>query len=430
MNAHWWILGILGISALSCAGTVSATSGEPHGLDASDVTLSDATERSMHDAPVAADRVDAADVFQDPRCPRRPCRDYSILRVGSGSGVLVRPDGRTYLWGNFAPEYLIESGGRFRVPMAGRILPSDIVQFVWRDQHGCLLSGDGVVRCWAHESSLLGVAWDPHRRVTEPVTLLRATSMVNVFVTAGTSIAIGRGLYSSPAYGESRYLGLVFNYELPQPIVDVRSVGNQVIASLLADGSIYTSRRYSEGGPNVSPDDGGVIAPRQIPLPGPVAQILSLSDTYGAVVMRDGTVMEWGGTGGVLYRNDNNPGAPPTRVPEFSDVAYIGQGSQFSCALSLHGTVRCWGDSSQGQLGIGIIDDPLRLDRPPPVILHPPGPDVALPPVRELRVGTAHACALTMDDEVYCWGDTRGGAVGNGSTLRGQPTPVRLNLPR
>lgn len=199
-------------------------------------------------------------------------------------------------------------------------------------------------------------------------------------------------------------------------------------AIILADGSLYKTRLYCEGSPAVGRDD-EVIAPRPIPLPGPVAQILDLYDTYGAVVMRDGTVMEWGGTGGVLYRNDNNPGAPLTRVPELTDVAYIGRGSQYSCALSKHGTVRCWGSSSQGQLGIGLLDDPGRLDRLP-VTYHPPGPDVALPPVRELRVGGASACALTMDDEVYCWGDTRGGVVGNGITYRAQSTPVRLNLPR
>ena len=233
----------------------------------------------------------------------------------------------------------------------------------------------------------------------------------------GTVVMMGRHVLSAPSFGEGRARGLVLNFSMPAEVVDIRSHSSSITSMLLDDGRVYLSRRYSEGDPVISSEDAGAIAPRLVPLPGPAAQVLDLSETSGSVVMRDGTVLGWGG------------GGPQQPDPNLTDVAYIGQGSMFACALSRHGRVRCWGSSDQGELGIGIIDDPLRLDRPPPIVMRPPGPEVDLPPVRELGVGYSHACVLTMSDEVYCWGDTRGGAVGNGTTLRGQPTPVRLTLP-
>lgn len=74
-------------------------------------------------------------------------------------------------------------------------------------------------------------------------------------------------------------------------------------------------------------------------------------------------------------------------------------GSVHTCALSSSGTVRCWGDSMQGQLGYGstqtVGDEPGEM----------PPPDVAVGgPVLQIAAGTYHTCALLVGGKVRCWG--------------------------
>jgi len=53
-----------------------------------------------------------------------------------------------------------------------------------------------------------------------------------------------------------------------------------------------------------------------------------------------------------------------------------------------------------------------------------------LPSVRELAVGLGHACALTMDGEVYCWGSNRSGQLGIPRFYANSNRPRRVPLPQ
>lgn len=80
-----------------------------------------------------------------------------------------------------------------------------------------------------------------------------------------------------------------------------------------------------------------------------------------------------------------------------------------TCALIEGGRVRCWGDGTEGRLGYGnsetVGDDELPWEVG----------DVALPlPADQLHSGDDFACALSGDD-VYCWGNGDGGAIGSGN---------------
>ncbi len=81
----------------------------------------------------------------------------------------------------------------------------------------------------------------------------------------------------------------------------------------------------------------------------------------------------------------------------------------FTCALSSTGKVSCWGDWTKGK------DNG-----------HWTPVAIKLPPVVELSVEHFHACARTDVGEVFCWGFTYWGELGNGSDSKPEPTPFRV----
>lgn len=96
----------------------------------------------------------------------------------------------------------------------------------------------------------------------------------------------------------------------------------------------------------------------------------------------------------------------------------IGGGSFHTCRmLAETGSVECWGQNRGGELGDGTT-----IDR------HEPTPVTGLPPVVELAVGRRHNCARTASGEVYCWGFNSSHEVSPGTTISTVPARV-LGLP-
>lgn len=96
-------------------------------------------------------------------------------------------------------------------------------------------------------------------------------------------------------------------------------------------------------------------------------------------------------------------------VPEPVEVA---AGSDFACARTKLGGVRCWGEGTRGQLGQGAA----RSSQAPVAVL---GIEDAV----AIDAGVGHACAVLADGRVACWGDDRFGAVG-GTASDGGPHVV------
>ncbi len=104
------------------------------------------------------------------------------------------------------------------------------------------------------------------------------------------------------------------------------------------------------------------------------------------------------------------------------DTAFaVGAGHLFACALSgagaAGGTLRCWGDNADGQIGVGNASDhrrPLRI-----------GESVrAGRSWSAVAAGRAHTCAIlagaTADqNELYCWGQSSSGQLDG--TVTGLP---------
>ncbi|WP_408891256.1 cadherin-like domain-containing protein [Myxococcus faecalis] len=96
-------------------------------------------------------------------------------------------------------------------------------------------------------------------------------------------------------------------------------------------------------------------------------------------------------------------------------VAMMGLGMGFGCALLEGGSVKCWGDNAQGQLGLG--DTRRRGDGPGEMGDALPRLDLgAGRTAKTLVSGLNHLCAILDDGAVKCWGDNGNGRLGLGDT--------------
>ena len=91
----------------------------------------------------------------------------------------------------------------------------------------------------------------------------------------------------------------------------------------------------------------------------------------------------------------------PRRValPAGVVATQIGAGEVHACALSSNGGVWCWGGGASQQLGLGSDDSTDHLTPVQAVF-----PSEVLP-VHSLAVGAAHNCAVDKLGAVWCWGE-------------------------
>lgn len=93
----------------------------------------------------------------------------------------------------------------------------------------------------------------------------------------------------------------------------------------------------------------------------------------------------------------------PTAVAGLTDAIDVGVGEAFACALRRGGAVVCWGDASNGQLGMSGVR---AVAKPQPI--------TELASVTSLAVGGRHVCAAVRSGEVMCWGRNTEGQLGDG----------------
>lgn len=167
----------------------------------------------------------------------------------------------------------------------------------------------------------------------------------------------------------------------------------------------------------VTAQDAKLLARREGgPFPCQRVTDLALGSQHTCLLDAAGSVRCWGGDtfgqlgDGPSTRSDvaSARHAYPLELGERADA--IVAGAFHSCALLKGGDVRCWGNSSFGQLGLGqranVGDDELPAASPP---LH------FATPVKQLAAGANHTCALLGDGTVRCWGDNAFGQLGLGT---------------
>ncbi|PRQ05521.1 RCC1 domain-containing protein [Enhygromyxa salina] len=161
-------------------------------------------------------------------------------------------------------------------------------------------------------------------------------------------------------------------------------------------------------------DDETPASAGDVPLPGSALSI-DLGDLHSCALFGDNSMGCWGGASLGQLGNSSNVDLGNDETLELLDAIMLGgTATQFSaggahtCARLDSGDVRCWGDNGNGQLGIGNttrIGDDEHASAAPLVGLGPS--DVAL-----VATGYRHSCAVTVADDLFCWGLNGKGQLG------------------
>ncbi len=116
------------------------------------------------------------------------------------------------------------------------------------------------------------------------------------------------------------------------------------------------------------------------------------------------------------FAYDGHPCMTPTPVAGSVPFSALSHGR---CGLSTDQRIWCWGNGYFGQFGNGTT----AAYSVPPVAA---ASDVQF---REVSAGLQHTCAIALDGSAWCWGDNTASQLGTGSTApRGSlPAPVLTN---
>lgn len=149
------------------------------------------------------------------------------------------------------------------------------------------------------------------------------------------------------------------------------------------------------------------------------AESIDVEEYHSCAILSDDTVRCWGqGDWGLLgYGNEDSIGDDevPSSVAAlnfFETPIQIATGTVHTCVLFESGAVRCWGQNTHGQLGIGVVTI-IGDDEPGTAA---PAVDLAVASdVVAIDAGGYHNCALFDTGELQCWGRSYYGTLGLGS---------------
>ena len=101
-------------------------------------------------------------------------------------------------------------------------------------------------------------------------------------------------------------------------------------------------------------------------------------------------------------------------VPLGRDVVAVTAGNSHNCALLDNGDVKCWGNNQFGQLGLGDVAN--RGDAAGEMGGNLPTIELGgFRTVVAVDAGSAHTCALLDNGSIKCWGENSNGTLGLGS---------------
>jgi alpha-tubulin suppressor-like RCC1 family protein len=302
----------------------------------------------------------------------------------------------------------VSSGGTDGGADSGVVIRPKVTQIVAGERHTCALLSDGTVKCWG----------------------------ANVYGQLGYGKPDTIGDDETPAA-----VGTVSVTSTPGVTVTSLAAGWQHTCALLSDHSVkcwgWNDRgqlgygNTDEIGDDELPSSVGPVSVTTTP---GVNVTAIVSGRHTCALLSDGTVKCWGG-GPLGYGNTDDVGddelpssVAPINVTSTPGVTVTSLAATFydTCALLSDHSVKCWGSSGWGELGLGntmsIGDDESPSSVGPISVTSIPGVTVTA-----IAGGFNHLCALLSNGSVKCWGSgvngTGGVGYGNGTIIGDDELP-------
>lgn len=194
------------------------------------------------------------------------------------------------------------------------------------------------------------------------------------------------------------------------------SAGGEFTLALLQDGSIW-GWGYNSAGQLC---DATFTSPRLTPVQAQgISDVVELAagGSHVLALKSDGSLVAWGQNGfGSLGIGAGPPSSSAVSVPGLNNVVEIAAGHGHSLALKSDGTVWAWGRNNHGQLGLGSVNSYVGT----PTVIP------SLTDVASIACGYWHSVAVRVDGSVFCWGNNDQGQLGNSSWV-GSSVPVQVS---
>ena len=155
---------------------------------------------------------------------------------------------------------------------------------------------------------------------------------------------------------------------------------------------------------------------------------IATGNGHTCAVHQDGTISCWGyNRVGALgnrqaYEGENLSTPTPVRVEGITDATAVTASSSYTCALHRAGTISCWGNNSDGQLGSGQTGEELEESAVPVQVAD-------ITDAIAIASSQWHSCALHRAGTISCWGNNWRAPLGNGQNseeLEESAVPVQV----
>ena len=302
---------------------------------------------------------------------------------------------------------------------------NDAVSITCGDFHACAVHQNGEVSCWGF-GPFLGNGDNNSQAAPVKVPSLETVDSVSAsgWLTCahrsdgtvacwGSTVDPSTGYYSAtgPILEPVTVAGLVNTERV--------SVGDEATRCASGAQGVYCWGHNEGGQAGVTPPPTEVIEPTKLTGNFSFSDVKGISAGVASCVITSTTAWCWGADLGY---------AP--KVLSADTVAIDSGGLKGNvCGVGSNHKVWCRGSNDWGQLGNGTILDQIVAD---PVAVS------GLPPAEFVSVGWDHACAVTTDAAVYCWGNNDSGQLGaiveqmcmvGGKTASCSPIPVQVIMP-
>ncbi len=281
--------------------------------------------------------------------------------------------------------------------------------------HTCALRATGTVMCWGSDTyGQLGygsIAADGSR--LSPVAVNGLTDVIDIAVgNSHTCALLSGGTVKCWGFNVSGQLGNGTNVNSAEPVLvdDLSGVvqidaGADHTCAIKSDTSVkcWGSNGYGQLG------DGTTTATSPVPVGVyglSTATQVSAGDFHTCARLSGGSLRCWGNNGnGQLGNNSLSPSTIPVQPSSITTAVMVAAGGSHTCAVLASGGVQCWGYNNYGQLGNSSYTQS-----------RVPVTTSSITTATSVAAGTSHSCAVLADETQRCWGRNDSNQLGDGTT--------------
>jgi alpha-tubulin suppressor-like RCC1 family protein len=336
----------------------------------------------------------------------------------------ILEDKSTQCWGNNANGQL---GNRDSALLASNIpvVTQDIInatQIELGEEFACALinnNGNFAIQCWGDnaEGQIGTKSFDSIAAPTAPSNISKAVT--DVVTGSGHSCALYDDgtidCWGRNARGELG-IGSLSHSTTPITVPDISTAvaigsGGFTTCAVLSDGTVKCWGRSLTAQVGAYNPEESLLSPVSVPNIN-TATSVKLGTNHACAILSDAdqnTIACWGkNDSGQLGVSGASSSLTPVEVSDISSAVSLTLAANYSCAILLDGTVRCWGANRND----------VRLDSSTSVSIS------SLNNVTALATEAQFACAIVDSDEVFCWGDNDSGQLGNSGADTTAPVKV------